>query len=146
VHLTDAAILHAEPAAKPVKLTDGGGLYLLLTPTGRRWWRFDYRYAGKRKTLACGVYPAVPVEEARARRDECRELLRAGIDPSDQNRAERAERLRMEGERDKPVRFSLASDGALSVRLGRRCFALSPSETADLRAFLIATAGVSAKE
>lgn len=53
--LTDTAIRNAKPTEKPVKLTDGGGLYLLLKPNGSRWWRFDYRYGGKRKTLSMGV-------------------------------------------------------------------------------------------
>ncbi|MDY0040626.1 MAG: Arm DNA-binding domain-containing protein [Desulforhabdus sp.] len=54
--LTDTATRSAKPAEKPIKLTDGGGLYLLLQPNGSRWWRFDYRFDGKRKTLSMGVY------------------------------------------------------------------------------------------
>ena len=68
--LTDTAIRNARPREKPVKLFDEGGLYLILTPAGARWWRFDYRYGGKRRTLSMGVYPAVGLKDARARRDE----------------------------------------------------------------------------
>ena len=50
--LTDTAIKRAKPADKPYKLTDGDGLYLLINPTGSKWWRFDYRFDGKRKTLS----------------------------------------------------------------------------------------------
>ena len=73
--LTDIAIRKTKPAEKPTKLTDGGGLYLLLNPNGSRWWRLDYRYGGKRKTLSMGVYPDVGLKDARNRRDEARKLL-----------------------------------------------------------------------
>jgi hypothetical protein len=52
--LSDTAIRKAKPSDKPQKLSDGAGLYLLLNPNGSRWWRFDYRFDGKRKTLSMG--------------------------------------------------------------------------------------------
>lgn len=63
------------------KHADGGGMYLLVK-SGNKYWRMDYRFADKRKTLALGVYPAVSLAKARARRDKARELLADGIDPS----------------------------------------------------------------
>lgn len=81
--LSDIAIRKAKPASKPLKLTDAGGLYLLLQPNGSRWWRLDYRHAGKRKTLSMGVYPAVPLLEARERAQDARRQVAAGVDPSD---------------------------------------------------------------
>lgn len=74
--LTDTGIRKAKPSDKPQKLTDGGGLYLLLNPNGSRWWRFDYRFAGKRKTLSMGVYPDTGLKEARESRDAARKLFR----------------------------------------------------------------------
>ncbi len=73
--LTIAAIRKAKAADKSVKLSDGGGMYLLLKPDGSRYWRLDYRFDGKRKTLALGVYPQVSLSDARARRAAARELL-----------------------------------------------------------------------
>lgn len=81
VMLTDTAIRKAKPATKPLKLSDGSGMYLLLKPDGGRYWRVDYRHDGKRKTLALGVYPAVSLSDARQRREDARRLLANGIDP-----------------------------------------------------------------
>jgi integrase len=80
--LTDSRIRNAKPRAKPYKLSDGGGMYLLVTPDGARYWRLDYRFAGKRRTLALGVYPTVSLSDARARREDARTLLSNGTDPS----------------------------------------------------------------
>jgi integrase len=79
---------------KQIKLTDGGGLYLLVKPAGK-YWRFDYRYAGKRKTLALGIYPDVKTKRARQLRDEAREQLANGIDPQKLKR-QRDEQIRAE--------------------------------------------------
>jgi integrase len=79
--LTDIALRKAKPVAKPLKLSDGLGMYLLLKPDGSRYWRMDYRFDGKRKTLALGVYPEVSLSNARQRREDARRLLAAGTDP-----------------------------------------------------------------
>lgn len=91
--LTDTAIRNTKPADKPLKLTDERGLYLLLKPNGSRWWRFDYRYGGKRKTLSMGVYPDVSLKEARNRRDEVRKLLASDVDPGENRKAVKAAKL-----------------------------------------------------
>ncbi|SFU57788.1 tyrosine-type recombinase/integrase [Nitrosospira multiformis] len=91
--LTDTAIRNTKPADKPLKLTDERGLYLLLKSNGSRWWRFDYRYGGKRKTLSMGVYPDVSLKEARNRRDEARKLLASDVDPGENRKAVKAAKL-----------------------------------------------------
>jgi hypothetical protein len=73
--LTDNAIKAAKPASKVFKLTVEKGLYLLIQPAGGKWWRFDYRFDGKRKTLSMGIYPDVNLKQARAYRDEARQLV-----------------------------------------------------------------------
>ncbi|MBB6581893.1 tyrosine-type recombinase/integrase [Ralstonia solanacearum] len=80
--LTDTAIRNAKAADKPIKLFDGGGLFLHITPAGQRYWRLKYRFAGKEKLLAIGVYPEVGLKEARDRREEAKRLLGEGVDPS----------------------------------------------------------------
>ncbi|MDN2695962.1 integrase arm-type DNA-binding domain-containing protein [Janthinobacterium sp. SUN073] len=84
--LTDTFVRQVKPT-RPTgdKHTDGGGMYLLVKEAGK-YWRLDYRYLDKRKTLALGVYPAVSLATARKRRDEARELLAGGIDPGQAKR------------------------------------------------------------
>ena len=85
--LTDAQIRNAKPAAKPVRLFDGGGMYLEVSPSGGKLWRMKYRFNGKEKRLAFGAYPAVGLREARHKRDEARKLIAQGIDPAVQKKA-----------------------------------------------------------
>ena len=88
--LTDTFIKNLKWAGAPAgeKHTDGQGLYLLVKATGK-YWRMNYRFAGKQKTLAIGVYPAVTLAKARQRRDKARELLADGIDPSKAKQVEK---------------------------------------------------------
>jgi integrase len=87
--LQDIQVRRIEPKDKPYKLADERGLYLLITPAGGKLWRFDYRHEGKRKTLAIGAYPDVPLADARTRREEARKLLAAGIDPMAKRKSEK---------------------------------------------------------
>lgn len=81
--LTDAFVKNAKHQASKAgeKYRDGGGMYLLVSASGK-YWRMDYRFTGKRKTLALGVYPEVSLAKARLRREKARELLADGIDPN----------------------------------------------------------------
>jgi integrase len=87
--LTDTHIRNAKPRAKPYKLSDGGGMYLLVKPDGARYWRLDYRFSGRRRTLALGVYPTTTLSNARARREEARALLAQDTDPTVTKKATR---------------------------------------------------------
>lgn len=82
MRLTETKIRSAKPAEKPYKLSDGGGLFLLINPNGSRWWRLKYRFGGKEGGMSLGVYPDVSLKVARERRDEARRLLANGINPS----------------------------------------------------------------
>ncbi|WP_211213127.1 tyrosine-type recombinase/integrase [Perlucidibaca piscinae] len=82
--LTDSAVRNARPSleGKDIKLSDGGGLHLLIKPAGQKYWRLNYRYLGKQKTLALGVYPLVTLKDAREARDSAKKILFEGVDPS----------------------------------------------------------------
>ena len=88
--LTEMAIKKAKPEAKPYKMTDGGGMFLLVQTTGGKLWRLAYRFAGKQKTLALGIYPDVSLADARDRRDAARKLLANGVDPGAVKKAQKA--------------------------------------------------------
>ncbi|MCC4619903.1 integrase arm-type DNA-binding domain-containing protein [Xanthomonas cassavae] len=91
--LSDAAVRNAKPAAKPMRLFDGGGLYVEISPKGAKLWRWKYRFGGKEKRLALGVYPEVSLAEARAQHLEARKVLRSGIDPGEKRRVDRLVRV-----------------------------------------------------
>ena len=87
--LTDVAIRNAKPRAKPYKMGDAFGLFVLIQPSGGKLWRFKYRFDGREKKLAIGTYPVISLAEARRRRDQARELLAAGKDPSRERQREK---------------------------------------------------------
>jgi uncharacterized protein (TIGR00369 family) len=87
--LTDNLIRKTKPSDAPIRLSDGAGMYLLLNPNGSRWWRFDYRLSGMRKTLSFGTYPDTGLKLAREHRDNARKLLASGVDPSAKRQAEK---------------------------------------------------------
>src|SRR5690606_25000176 len=81
--LTNTAVLNAKPEAKPRKLADEKGPFLLVHSNGSKYWRLKYRLGGREKLLALGVYPEVSLADARQRRDDARKLLANGIDPGE---------------------------------------------------------------
>jgi integrase len=87
--LTDTEIRRSKPGDKPFKLSDGGGLHLMVTPSGGRLWRWKYRFEGAEKLMALGRYPEIPLAEARERRDAARKRLANGADPMVERMAEK---------------------------------------------------------
>ncbi|KVK31369.1 tyrosine-type recombinase/integrase [Enterobacter hormaechei] len=87
--LTARQVDTAKPKEKPYKLSDGGGLYLEVATSGSRYWRLKYRYAGKEKRLAFGVYPEVSLAEARDKREAAKKVLAVGNDPGEVKKAEK---------------------------------------------------------
>nr|WP_314862548.1 Arm DNA-binding domain-containing protein [uncultured Undibacterium sp.] len=86
--LTETQVKSAKTTGKPLKLSDGGGLFLLVNSDGTKYWRMAYRFGGKQKLLAFGKYGKneVSLAEARAKRDEARKLLADDIDPAQSKR------------------------------------------------------------
>jgi integrase len=120
--LTDTRVRNPKPKAKAYKLSDGGGMYLLVKPDGGRYWRLDYRFAGKRRTLALGVYPITTLSSARTQRDEARRLLARDIDPNATKKArKRAAKIARENTFESIAREWIANQ---RHRLARRYSAL----------------------
>jgi integrase len=88
--LKPATVSNAKPGDKDKRLNDGNSLYLLIKPTGAKWWRFDYSIDGKRKTLSLGVYPATGLADARRKAEEARAKVANGIDPSETRKEAKA--------------------------------------------------------
>lgn len=92
MNLTDVAIRQAKPGSKRVRMFDGDGLYLELSPAGGKWWRFKYRYAGRERRLSLGIYPEVSLRDARERCVAARKLVANGVDPAEARHAEKLSR------------------------------------------------------
>ncbi|CDG89554.1 tyrosine-type recombinase/integrase [Xenorhabdus bovienii] len=93
--LTARQVETVKPQDKDFKLSDGGGLYLLVKTTGSKYWRLKYRIAGKEKLLAIGTFPLITLAEARRKRDEAKKLIAEGIDP---NQDKKQKKLAVQGE------------------------------------------------
>ena len=91
--LTDIAIRTAKLKDKPYKLSDAGGLYLLIQPNGSKYWRLKYRFAGKEKLLSIGVYPVINLSEAREKSLDAKKLLANNIDPSQTKKKDKLNQL-----------------------------------------------------
>jgi hypothetical protein len=90
--LTDTEIRKSKPKTKPYRMTDGLGLYLMVTPTGGKLWRWKYRFRGVEKLMSFGQCPDVSLADARERLAAARKLLAGGVDPMEQRKAEKAAR------------------------------------------------------
>ena len=89
--LNDKSCKNAKPTEKPKRMFDGGGLYLEVTPKGQKYWRLKYRFGGKEKRLAIGVYPTVTLAEARSHREAAKKALAQGLDPSLKKQSDKRE-------------------------------------------------------
>ena len=88
--LSDTQIKRIKPTTKPRKVSDGGGLFLWITPSGGRLWRWAYRYQGLAKLMTFGKYPDVTLAQARERHAEARKMQASGVDPMVERKAEKA--------------------------------------------------------
>jgi integrase len=98
MRLTDAKVRQTKPGTKEIKLADGGGLYLLITPHGGKLWRWKYRVDGREKKMAFGTYPEVGLAEVRELHADARKVLRSGVDPMEQRKANKVATLAAAGE------------------------------------------------
>jgi integrase len=93
VPLTDMQVNKVKPLEKQVTLFDGGGLFLLVSPTGGKLWRFKYRFNGKEKLISFGTYPEISLSEARQKREAARKQLANGMDPGEVRKAQKAAKI-----------------------------------------------------
>ena len=110
--LSDTQVRNLKPRAKPFKVSDGGGLHVLVTPSGGRLWRLAYRLDGKQQTLALGAYPAVALADARNYREQAKADLAAGRDPTI------AQQKRKRGAQADEVPFSTLAEAWFEARKG----------------------------
>jgi hypothetical protein len=101
--LSPTRINNAKAKDKLYKLSDGGGLFVEVSPAGQKTWRYQYRFGGSRRDVKIGRYPEVGVADARERHFELRALLERGIDPADARRQELSERKQRAADAVAPV-------------------------------------------
>jgi len=123
--LSDAQVRNAKPKTKPYKLADGEGLFLVIMPSGSKYWRLRYFFAGKEKLLALGVYPEINLADARERRAQARKVLAAGSDPSE---------AKKEAKRQATLRSSNAFEVVAREWLEKREHEWAPSHACRQRA------------
>ncbi len=121
--LTPSAVANAKPREKAYKMADGGGLFLLVNPNGRRWWRWKCRRpdSGKENLLSLGVFPDLSLRQARERRDEARKLLADGVDPGVQREAQKQAGAERAGRQATHPTLALAHDSPLRVASRPTC-------------------------
>jgi integrase len=117
--LTEAAVKNAEPREKPYKIADSGGLFLYITPNGRKSWRMKFELHGKEKLLTFGPYPDVKLSKARDQRDEARRKLREHIDPSGARKRAQETKAQEQAELAKLVTFEQAGRQWFDMQKGR---------------------------
>jgi len=125
--LSDAKIRKAEPGEKPYRLYDGDGVYILIMPNGGKLWRFKYRFAGKEKLISLGTYPDVSLTYMRQLREEARQKVKAGVDPSEDRKEQKALFL-AKAVIDKQPDVRLTFTGNYEIWKGSRCLLLTEKE------------------
>jgi len=137
--LTEDAIRSATPGAKDRKISDERGLFLIVTPSGGRHWRFRYRFKNKQNALALGVYPAVGLDDARQQRDQARHLLAQGIDPAQVRRQEKARGKSeyLAAMNPSTVKVSASIDGAVEIWKGHAVMCLTSGEALAVKDLLV---------
>lgn len=100
---------------KQYKLTDGNGMHLLVHPNGSKYWRLQYRFDGKQKMLALGVYPEITLADARSRRDEACKLLANGVDPGDKKKSDKVEQRKAHTFKEVAIEWHSTNKSGLKI-------------------------------
>lgn len=137
--LSNIALRDLLPRVKQYKHSIGQGLYILVRPNGSKYWRLDYRFAGKRFTLSLGVYPNVTLEEALKIRDATLFTLKGGINPKHKFLNDKQATKDQLTKQLQSTRFLIENNGSLHIRLGNKVVYLTKTEANELRIFLEST-------
>jgi hypothetical protein len=135
--LSEPQVDNVPPGEKPFTLFDGGGLFLLVQPNGKKLWRFKYRFCGREKQISFGSYPDVSLSDARLQRNEARLLLGKDIDPSADRKEKRAriEAAELMAGNDRPSVRAII-DGTFEIWKGRSVLRLTRDEAEFVRDLL----------
>ncbi|MCY1408712.1 Prophage integrase IntS [compost metagenome] len=131
--LTDAKVKSVKPADRDWKLSDGGGLFLLIKPTGGKFWRWKYRLQGKENLFAIGSFPRVSLAEARAARERARTLVKQGIHPAHERQQAKQRNLEALEERKRARESSFAKVAQAYLAEIKPAFAFSSYRTKNSR-------------
>ena len=135
--LTETQIENAPTTSKQGRLYDGGGLYLMTAPTGTNLWRFKYRFEGKEKLISFGAYPDVSLSDARKLRNDSRQLLAIGYDPSAVRRDEREKEKAVEASVNGVPSVRVLMGGGVEIWKGRVVMRLTDGEAQFVSDLLI---------
>jgi len=135
-HADEAALFAAEPRSKPYKLVVGRSVYLLMQPTGSKWWRVTVRRNGLHTMLSLGTFPQTSLAEAMAERDRIFSQVHMGINPAAARRAAREGSTLGQGA---AFSIALSAAGALSVTVDKQTLHLTRYQTDAIRSALLAT-------
>jgi len=117
--LTESAVKKTNPTAKQYKLSDGGGLYLLVHSNGSKYWRFDFRFDGKQKSSSLGVWPEVSLATARRKRDQAKSKIKEGVNPIQEKKEKKSIQFQQVQEKAKAEHLDYQD---LSIFLSKRKF------------------------
>jgi hypothetical protein len=131
---SDAVILALQPKEKPYKQSFGEGLFILVHPDGKKYWRLKYRFGGRELSYSIGVFPDVSFSAAMAAKKAARNLLCEGIDPNAVKRE--LAKSKPKTASDKVFQLSLSAKGALTIETKTKLVMLTASQTKALRSFL----------
>ena len=126
--LTNEQILQAKSAEKEYTLFDGGGLYLLITPTGSKLWRMKYRFEGKEKSLSFGAYPVVTLADARLQKTNAKDLIKVGVNPITARKEQITAEKELRNIFVSNPRICVCMDGIVEIWKGRDVVRLSKDE------------------
>ena len=136
--LTDEKIISLLPRAKPYTLGDGKGLYLLIMPSGDKYWRMGANHLNKETTLSGGKYPKTSLSDARKWREEMQKLIDDGINPNHQKREQRKQ-LQLAKPKTPKLQFFINDHGGMTIETYTSRLVLSVTQVVALKAFLLAT-------